>query len=243
MKDLYQLVSNFRITVLSPVLLLIVFLALSLLSGCSRAVTTQSLDAAGNPVTTTTERSFFASENLETYYQHEDRRVDKHTAIAEKKIDAIQENGRSRTYSTPTEATLGSIIDSLLIASIRESAPPPANPAPKTMGDYLGPQAVPLLQLGLGAVGAAFDWDTGWAFGGSGGEGNSYLEEVVAGGDIYINSQRKDQYYLEEGSAWGAQENPSFNWHYETNTGNSTNSGQKGQASSSLPSDDDMGLF
>jgi len=55
--------------------------------------------------------------------------------------------------------------------------------------------------------------------------------------------ERSDQYYLEEGSAWGGQENPSFNWHWETNQGNSTNSGQEGQASSNLPSDDDVGLF
>ena len=84
--------------------------------------------------------------------------------------------------------------------------------------------------------------DIGRPFGMNSGEGSTSLEEVVAGGDIFINSERTDQYYLEEGSAWGGQENPAFSWQYETNTGNSTNSGE-GSASASAPSDENTSLF
>lgn len=230
--------------------LLVLLPALLLFSGCgsmggTRTTTTRSIDpATGTDVVTMVEDEpdFWESGNLRMYYEADAKRTDNHRAVADKKIDAIVANGASRTYSTPTEATLGSIIDSLLIAQIRDTAPPPSSTAPKTAVDLFERNLVPLAYLGVGIAGEMLDWDLGGPFGMNSGEGSTSLEDVVAGGDLYINSERSDQYYLEEGSAWGGQENPSFNWHYETNTGNSTNSGE-GEASSSLPSDDDLGLF
>lgn len=233
---------------MSRCLILLVLLPTMLIfSGCggTRTTTTRSIDpATGTEVVKMTEEDtdFWESGNLRMYYEADGKRTDNHRAVADKKIDAITMNGARRTYSTPTEATLGSIIDSLLIAQVRETAPPPTSAAPKTAVDLFERNLVPLAYLGAGVAGELMDMDIGSPFGMNGGEGSTSLEDVVAGGDLYINSERSDQYYLEEGSAWGGQENPSFNWHYETNTGNSTNSGE-GQASSSLPEDSNTSLF
>jgi hypothetical protein len=225
-----------------------IVMVLGLLSGCmggTRTTTTKSIDpATGNEVVKMVEEDadFWESGNLRMYYEADGKRTDNHRAVADKKIDAITMNGARRTYSTPTEATLGSIIDSLLIAQIRDTAPPPTSAAPRTAVDMFERNLVPLVSMGIGIAGELMDWDIGGPWGMNSGEGSTSLEDVVAGGDLYINSERSDQYYLEEGSAWGGQENPSFNWHYETNTGNSTNSGE-GQASSSLPEDTNTSLF
>jgi len=225
-------------------------LAMLSLSGCislggTRTTTTRSIDPATNTEVVKMveeDTDFWESGNLRMYYEADARRTDNHRAVAEKKIDTIVENGAKRTYSTPTEATLGSIIDSLLVAQVRDTAPPPAAAAPKTAVDLFERNLIPLAYLGVGIAGELMDWDLGGPFGMNSGEGSTSLEDVVAGGDIYINSERSDQYYLEEGSAWGGQENPTFTWTTETNTGNSTNSGE-GTATTSVPSDDDTGLF
>lgn len=233
-------------------LVCVCLLAMLFLNGCffssdtKRTTTTRAIDPATGTekiVMVEEDQDFWESGNLRMYYEADARRTDNHRAVAERKVSGILENGARRTYSTPTEATLGSIIDSLLIAQVRDTAPPPSSPAPKTAVDMFSGNLVPLAYLGVGIAGELLDLDLGGPFGVNSGEGSTSLEDVVAGGDIYINSERSDQYYLEEGSAWGGQENPSFNWHWETNQGNSTNSGQEGQASSNLPSDDDVGLF
>lgn len=225
-----------------------IVMVLGLLSGCmggTRTTTTRSIDPATNTEVVKMvqeDTDFWESGNLRMYYDADGKRVDANRAVAERKVAGILENGARRTYSTPTEATLGSIIDSLLIAQVRETAPPPSAAAPRTAVDLFERNLVPLTYLGVGIAGELLDWDLGGPLGANSGEGSTSLEDVVAGGDLYINSERSDQYYLEEGSAWGGQENPSFSWHYETNTGNSTNSGE-GQASSSLPEDTETSLF
>jgi len=227
-----------------------IVMVLGLLSGCggmggTRTTTTRSIDPATNTETVKmVEEStdFWESGNLRMYYEADAKRTDNHRAVVDKKIDAIVTNGARRTYSTPTEATLGSIIDSLLIAQVRETAPPPTSAAPRTAVDLFERNLVPLAYLGVGIAGELMDMDIGSPFGMNGGEGSTSLEDVVAGGDIWINSERSDQYYLEEGAAWGGQENPNFSWTTETNTGNSTNSGE-GQATSSMPEDSETSLF
>jgi hypothetical protein len=212
-------------------------------AGGTRTTTTRSIDPdTGMERVTMTEEGvdFWESGNLRMYYEADAKRTDNHRIVADKKINAIMENGVRRTYSTPTEATLGSVIDSLLIAQIRDTAPPPSAAAPKTAVDLFERNLVPLAYLGVGIAGELLDWDLGGPFGMNSGEGSTSLEDVVAGGDLYINSERSDQYYLEEGSAWGGQENPSFSWTYQT--GNSTNSGE-GQATTSMPEDTNTSLF
>lgn len=220
-------------------------LAGCVLSGGKIITTTKSIDpATGKEKVVMTEKDadFWESGNLRMYYEADGKRVDGHTAVSMKKVDGLLELERSRTYSTPTEATLGGVITSLLVAQVRESAPPPSSVSPKTAVDMFERNLIPLAYLGVGIASEIFDLDIGGPFGGAG-EGNTALDNVIAGGDIYVNSERSDQYYLEEGSAWGGQENPSFSWHYETNTGNSTNSGQEGAASSNVPTDDNTSLF
>lgn len=231
---------------------LAIVMVATMLSGCisttgnKRTTTTRSIDpATKTEVVKMMEEDvdFWESGNLRMYYEADAKRTDNHRAVAEKKIETIEENGRARTYSTPTEATLGSIIDSLLIAQVRDVAPPPTSAAPKTAVDLFERNLVPLAYLGVGIAGEVMDWDIGGPFSTNSGEGSTAMEKVTVGGDLYVNSERSDQYYLEEGSAWGGQENPAFSLSTETNTGNSTNSGQEGQASSSLPEDSNTSLF
>ena len=230
--------------------LLLLVLAVMLLPGClpfmSRTKTTTLTDLDGRKKVVEEEKGFFASENLEAYYEHENKRIENYTRVIEKKIEAINAiaERRASIAMTPSEALMAGVIDTLSITIIKEAAPLPANPAPRTMGDYLGPQTVALAQIAVGGIGAAFDWDTGWVLGGSNsGEGSTSMKEVTIAGDFYNNSERRDQYYLEEGSAWGGTESPTLSWTYETYTGNSTNSGQEGTASASSPTDKDIGVF
>ena len=227
--------------------ILAVAISLSACGSNTRTTTTRALDPdTGTEKVTMVEedKDFWESGNLRMYYESDGKRVDAHQRLALEKITFVREQGvlRQADLQTPTERVLSNVVDTLLVAQIPTVAAAPSSPAPKTAVDMFERNLIPLATLGIGVAGAVFDWDIGGPFGANSGEGSTSLEEVVAGGDIFINSERNDQYYLEEGSAWGGQENPTFSWQYETNTGNSTNSGE-GTASASAPSDENTSLF
>lgn len=229
---------------MKKVISIIALLAMTGCAGGTTTITRTTTDTLTGQVVVTEEQqpapSIFKSENLEMYYNNDNQRVASHQLVAVTQVNGILANGARRVYSTPTEATLGSVIDSLLIAQVRASAPPSTSPAPKTAIDLFERNIIPLAYLGVGILGAAFDWDIGGPFGGSnGGDGSTSLREVTIAGDFYNQSERNDQYYLEEGSAWGGTESPNLSWTYETNTGNA--SGES--SSSSVPSDDNTSLF
>jgi hypothetical protein len=237
-----------RISMLACILALLLALTGCIGSKSTRTTTTRAIDPdTGTEKVTMVEedKDFWESGNLRMYYEADGKRVDAHQRLATEKIIFIREQGalRQADLQTPTERVLSNVVDTLLVAQIPTVAPAPSSPAPKTAVDMFERNLIPLTQIGLGIAGEAFDWDIGGPFGANSGEGSTSLEEVVAGGDIFINSERNDQYYLEEGSAWGGQENSTFSWQYETNTGNSTNSGQEGTASASAPSDENTSLF
>ena len=224
---------------------LVFFVLLISLIGCGRTVTTTLTDASGNQKIIVEEKSFFSSENLESYYENDNKRSDNYARVVDKKIDTIKAGAAERRNLnlTPSEALLAGVIDTLSIAMISNSAPPPSSAPPKTMTDAIGGQAVALTSLGIGLAGAAFDWDIGGPFGSSnGGDGSTSLKEVTVGRDLYINGDRKDQYYLEEGAGWYATESTNLYWNYETYTGNAQ-AGGEGGAQTTTTSDDDMGLF
>jgi hypothetical protein len=234
-------------------MLVCILALLPAMTGCigttnTRTTTTRAIDPdTGTEKVTMVEedKDFWESGNLRMYYEADGKRVDAHQRLATEKITFIREQGvlRQADLQTPTERVLSNVVDTLLVAQIPTVAPAPSSPAPKTAVDMFERNLVPLTHLAVGVGGELLDLDIGGPFGRNSGEGSSSLEEVVVGGDLFINSEKADQYYLEEGSAWGGQENPTFSWQYETNTGNSTNSGQEGTASASAPSDKNTSLF
>lgn len=222
------------------------------LTGCfgsgQKTTTVKSLDPATLIETTTTteeDKDFFESGNLRMYYEADGKRVDSHQALALKKIEYVKEQGAARQADlvTTTERVLSNIVDTLLVAQIPTSAPQSNTPAPKTMADVASSGAgVQWAYLGMGLVGEAFDLDLDFGtFGGGGNDGSASLKEVTVAGNLLINSEINDQHYLEEGSAWSESYSPTLSW--ETYTGNSQNTGQEGQATSSTSTDEEVGIL
>ena len=102
-------------------------------------ITEPSTDASG----------FFESKNLSNFYAMEMNRVDKHSAVVEKKIAALQEAGRTMLNEAQTqgEKLLASVVTSLQVNAIPVDPPPSGIKPPVILADFANVNLVPILTL------------------------------------------------------------------------------------------------
>lgn len=147
---------------------ILALLLISMTSGCAMTsksdnqqmatTTTHTFNDTGQEVSRVTEtkpiqqreRGFFASENLEMFYDSEGKRIDAHERMATKKLEAVQANALRRPATMSNEASAyANAMDALIIAGIKESAPP-STARPKTMADVADNNIGNLGMIGLG---------------------------------------------------------------------------------------------
>lgn len=197
-------------------------------------------------VTTTETSTFWKSENQQMGYEVMEKKIDKGAEVALAKLEQIERNAarRSQMSLSPEARAYADALDTVVTAQIRPDVPVGDIPIAKNAADFIGPNAVALAYAGISLTGALLDLDIGGPFGGTAnGEGNASLDGVTVGRDLYVQSERSDQYNLAEDSAYNTTESTSLSWYTETHTGTSENSGQDGTATANVPSDEEIGLF
>lgn len=231
--------------------LLVLLVMVPALVGCAgkeEVVSREYLDPVTlekQTVTTTKKGTWWESENQKNLLEFEANRVDQNSKLVLEQLNQLERNAirRSQMDLPPEARAYADALDMVVTSQVRTSIPASGLPMPKNMADIMERNLVPLAYLGVGVVGAAFDLDIGGPFGTNGGEGSTWMKGVKVGGDMYVNSERNDQRYVEEGAALDESRTIDMSETYETYTGNSTNSGQEGSASSSTPTDEDIGFF
>lgn len=143
--------------------------ALVVLSGCATKVETryQVDPATGEDVKVVSEnRSFWASENLETHYRFEMERSQHAAAAAAQKIAAIQTEAirTAPMIEDPVARALHGILTQMQVALVQTTPGPSGVAAPKTAADFWSPNLVPMLGLGLQAYQVfGGNWGDSWS--------------------------------------------------------------------------------
>lgn len=143
--------------------------ALVVLSGCATKVETryQVDPTTGEEVKVVSEnRSFWASENLETHYRFEMERSRHAAESAAQKISAIQTEAirTAPMIEDPVARALHGILTQMQVALVQTTPGPSGVAAPKTAADFWSPNLVPMLGLGLQAYQVfGGSWGDSWS--------------------------------------------------------------------------------
>lgn len=198
----------------------LMLLSVFFISGCAtyKVTETRTDPTTKEVVVTETEKpsDFWESANLKNYYESELKIQQTHKDSVVAGINAIRENANERKHleMTPVEKALFNLNDQLSILLISLQPKPDRIKAPTTATDFWQQNLVGVGNLLLNGY-SVFRKDP---FGSN--QDSQSLKDVIAGRDIYINSERNDAYNLTEGSLDFSGSYTDFNWLLNTNSGN-----------------------